>query len=174
MVFIGNASGSDKDQSRSTLKSRMQSRLQTAFMPQRRHIQSSSAIIPSAPQSECSTLVDFTIEDVAIEEEDNEAVVTENDVLHDDNSAWSNGKHYPVKAFKNRGHIHHQYASGQMSQDELLGTDNSAWVGAAPSSASSRQYKVKLRPWFTTGHRHSEHLVGCEPEMLDVEDRAWM
>ncbi|OSD00917.1 hypothetical protein PYCCODRAFT_649962 [Trametes coccinea BRFM310] len=206
MVFSNSASGNDKDQLRSTARTRMQSRLQTVLMPvntvsssasppchrslvssrrepstdtialvlQRRHIQSSSVIIPSTPQSECSTLVDFAIEDVLIKDEDEdeeEVIQTDEYMLDSDNSAWARGNHTPAKASKNRVRVRVQYASGPVSQDELLSADNSAWVAGRPCAS---QPKPKTRSWFAAAGRHDQAITGCEPEMLDPEDRAWM
>ncbi|KAI9066513.1 hypothetical protein FKP32DRAFT_1565726 [Trametes sanguinea] len=170
-VFSNNASGNDKDQLRATVRTRMQSRLQTVLMP-RRHIQSSSVIIPSTPQSECSTLVDFVVDDVLIKDGDEEeATQADEYMLDSDNSAWSSGKHTPAKASKNRVRVRVQYASGPVPQDELLSADNSAWVAGRPCAS---QPKPKMRSWFAAAGRHNQAITGCEPEMLDPEDRAWM
>ncbi|KAI0326761.1 hypothetical protein GY45DRAFT_1328522 [Cubamyces sp. BRFM 1775] len=168
MVFNGN---SDKDQPRSTLKNRVQSRIQTVLLP-RRHIQSGSVILPSAPQSECSTLVDFAIDNGAIKEDnDVEEAEAEEFVLGDDNSAWSNGRYKHAKATKKYGRMRIAYVNSTMSQDALLDADNTAWVA---STHCATQPTTKTRTWFTAVNRQPQGGTGCQPEMLDPEDRAWM
>ncbi|KAH9897618.1 hypothetical protein C8Q73DRAFT_681881 [Cubamyces lactineus] len=168
MVFNGN---SDKDQPRPALKNRVQSRIQAVLLPRRR-IQSGSEIMPSAPQSECSTLVDFVIEGATIKEDnDVEETEVEEDVLSDDNSAWSNGRYKHSKAAKNYGRMRTVHVNGPVSQDTLLDADNAAWVTSAPCATPSA---TKARTWFTAVNRQSHGVTGCQPEMLDPEDRAWM
>ncbi|KAL1951040.1 hypothetical protein VTO73DRAFT_189 [Trametes versicolor] len=168
MVFSSNTSSNDKDQPRSTLKTRVQSRLQTALMP-RRHIQSSTVILPSGPQSECSTLVDFPIDDALLKQQiDEEEDYTEDYMLDADNSAWSTGKYTPSKASK-------RYAGARiamkstLSQDHLLSADNSAWVAARPCAA-----QTKSRTWYATTGRHPQAAPAFQAQLLDPEDRAWM
>ncbi|KAI0640187.1 hypothetical protein C8Q77DRAFT_1153076 [Trametes polyzona] len=168
MVFSSNASNNDKDHSRATLKSRVQSRLQTALMP-RRHIQSSTVIVPSVPQSECSTLVDFAIDDTLIKQEVEEIEDDAEDYMLDaDNSAWSTGKYTPSKASKRYAGVR-VHVREVPSQDQLLSADNSAWVAARPSAAQTNS-----RAWFATAGRRPQATPVVQAQMLDPEDRAWM
>ncbi|KAJ8472524.1 hypothetical protein ONZ51_g8454 [Trametes cubensis] len=168
MVFNGN---SDKDQPRPTLKNRVQSRIQTVLLP-RRHIQSGSVILPSVPQSECSTLVDFAIDSATLKEDNEpEEAETEEYVLEDDNSAWSNGQYKRAKATKKYGCMRISYVSEPVSQDALLDADNTAWVAATRYPTQSI---AKGRTWFAAVSKQSQGTMGCQPEMLDPEDRAWM
>ncbi|KAI0652620.1 hypothetical protein C8Q79DRAFT_111633 [Trametes meyenii] len=166
MVFKYDASGSDKVQPRVTLKSRVQA----ALMP-RRHIQSSTAILSSTSESECSTLVDFAIGDALFREDDSKENVAEEYVLDPDNSAWSRCAYTSPKASKKHGRARIQYASGGVTQDELLGPDNSSWMPACPQTP---QTQPKLRTWFPSSPRNPYVTSGIEPQMLDPEDRAWM
>ncbi|KAI0354727.1 hypothetical protein OH77DRAFT_1437402 [Trametes cingulata] len=167
-VFNNNASNNDKDQPRSSLKNRVQSRLQAALMP-RRHIQSSSVISPSTPDSECSTLVDFPIAHFLIEDPvDEEDVDAKDYVLDAENSAWSTGKYSSCKTSKRHAVGRVQYLR-PCSQGQLLCAENSAWVAARPCASEN-----KLRPRYATSCRHPQATSGIEPEMLDPEDRAWM
>ncbi|KAI0830836.1 hypothetical protein BC628DRAFT_1416334 [Trametes gibbosa] len=167
MVFSNNASGSDKDQLRSTLKTRVQSRLQTALMP-RRHIQSSTLIAPSVPQSECSTLVDFAIDDPsAMEHFDEETDDAEDCVLDADNSAWSMGRYTSSKASKRPAGARVQ-VKAVLSQDQLLSAENSAWVATRPCAS-----QAKSRTWFASASRHLQLTLTFQAQMLEPEDRAW-
>ncbi|KAH9854333.1 hypothetical protein C2E23DRAFT_69420 [Lenzites betulinus] len=164
MVFSSNASGIDKDQPRSTLKTRVQSRLQTALMP-RRHIQSSTLIAPSMSQSECSTLVDFVIDD-APTKVDEESDEVDDYMLEADNTAWTTGKYTPSKG-------HKKYADVRVQVNpvppQLLSADNSAWVVNRPCAS-----QPKSRTWFATTSRHPQPTPTYQAQMLDAEDRAWM
>ncbi|CDO74412.1 hypothetical protein BN946_scf184867.g10 [Trametes cinnabarina] len=103
-------------------------------------------IIPSTPQSECSTLVDFAIEDLLAKEEDEDEAITDEYMLESDNSAWSNGRYTPAQVPANR--------------DELLSSENAAWVTARPSA---RQAKPKTRSWFAAGRNNQAmSMTGCE------------
>ncbi|KAI0673897.1 hypothetical protein C8Q78DRAFT_1076851 [Trametes maxima] len=168
MVFKHDASNNDKDQPRATLKRRVQA----ALMP-RRHIQSSTVIISSTPESECNTLVDFPIGNTLITEDDKEDVEADEYVLDPDNCAWTTGRYASTKASKKYGCAQVQCGyTYDLSQDELLDTDNSAWATALPQAPPICQ--PKSRTWFPSSGRRPQATSGIEPQMLDPEDRAWM
>ncbi|KAI0778908.1 hypothetical protein BD413DRAFT_121581 [Trametes elegans] len=181
MVF---SASSDKDHPRATLKARVQA----ALMPRRR-IQSSSAIMPSAPQSECSTLVDFAVGDSLVEQQEEQeddvsaahchpvasagldAVLllqkTEDCLLDAENSAWSSGRYTASRAAEKHACVHIQYARRPETQNELLPDENTAWASSRPHTTGSQ-----MRTRFGTSSHRPRAFSGVE--MLDPEDRAWM
>ncbi|KAI0713175.1 hypothetical protein C8T65DRAFT_645781 [Cerioporus squamosus] len=167
MMFAKAASSIDKDQPR---HASLRSKVSAALKP-KRHSQF-PAIAPSGFQSECSTLVNFAVEDVLIKEDDQLDFETEDYMLDAENSAWSNGK-YSVSSYsktQKRGRAS-QRVLVALPETEVLGVENSAWV-TGKSSASPATTKTRSR--FFSSNRPAQVMSGVEPEYLDPEDRAWM
>ncbi|KAI0756217.1 hypothetical protein C8Q80DRAFT_1090694 [Daedaleopsis nitida] len=163
-MFVKNASSIDKDQLRPSLRSRV-SALGATLRP-RRHGQYPSAIVPSTPQSECSTLVDFPIDDYLIkQDEELDFETEETDYLDAENSAWANGKH-TVRSPKNQKHTR----ASQRVLTTTLDAENCAWTTASHTA----QVPAKSRARFFATARTEKAVSGIEPEYLDPEDRAWM
>ncbi|KAM5539929.1 hypothetical protein V8D89_006432 [Ganoderma adspersum] len=165
MMFNQDASSTDKDLLRPSLRSRV-SALGAALKSKR------NAIVPSAPQSECSTLVDFAIEDVSIKEDTVVEFETEDYMLDADNSAWATGKFSissspsPKKQKAARAAI-----TVPFSQTHVLDSENTAWATTRPAAS---QPVTKSRSRFFGSGRSALGVSGVEPEYLDPEDRAWM
>ncbi|RPD64712.1 hypothetical protein L226DRAFT_528913 [Lentinus tigrinus ALCF2SS1-7] len=165
MMFNKDASSIDKDQLRhASLRSRV-SAIGAALKP-KRHAQFPAAIAPSEFQSECSTLVDFAVEDVLVKEDDQLHFETEDYMLDAENSAWANGK-YSKK--QKRGRVSQHVLIALPEQTEALGIENSAW-GTGKTNDSPSKTRIRI----FSPNRSAQATSGVEPEYLDPEDRAWM
>ncbi|KAI0800487.1 hypothetical protein C8Q74DRAFT_1364213 [Fomes fomentarius] len=175
MMFTKDASTIDnKDQSRSSLRSRV-SAFGAALKPvnilsvlslnrcttPKRNVQYASAIVPSVPQSECSTLVDFAIDDVPIEEADELDFETEEYMLEAENSAWANGKYCAASRTKKA-----KYARASQrvlvtlpETTQLIDAEHSAWV---TSVANGAQTATKSRTRFFSTSCTNKATSGIE------------
>ncbi|KAI0803250.1 hypothetical protein BC629DRAFT_1493047 [Irpex lacteus] len=114
-----------KDQLRS-LKNVVNSKLSPSFRSRRQmSLSDRSVITPSATQSECSTLVDFSIDYVVEDEEEYDD--TDGHCLTADNAAWgrSRGPHM----FSSRKQPTHK-TSERHETAEMLDVDDRAWDGS--------------------------------------------
>ncbi|PIL31257.1 hypothetical protein GSI_05955 [Ganoderma sinense ZZ0214-1] len=163
-MFNQDASSNDKDLLRPSLRSKV-SALGAALKSQKRN-----AIVPSAPQSECSTLVDFAIEDVLLKEDSAVEFETEDYMLDADNSAWATGK-FSISPSPKKHKAARATVTVPPSQTHVLDSENTAWATARPTAS---QPVTKSRTRFFGSGRPALRAPGVEPEYLDPEDRAWM
>ncbi|KAI1790972.1 hypothetical protein LXA43DRAFT_890134, partial [Ganoderma leucocontextum] len=168
MMLNQDASSGNKDLLRPSLRSRV-SAFGAALKP-KRNATHPSAIVPSAPQSECSTLVEFAIEDVLIKEDTAVEFATEDYMLDADNSAWANGK-FSVSPSPKKQKATRAATLVPFSQTHVLDSENTAWATARPTAS---QPITKSRSRFFGSNRPALGASGVEPEYLDPEDRAWM
>ncbi|KAI0714747.1 hypothetical protein C8Q76DRAFT_727926 [Earliella scabrosa] len=169
-MFAKDASSIDKDQLRPSLRSRVSAF--GAVLKPKRHAQYPSAIIPSVPQSECSTLVDFAIEDVLIKQDDELDFETEEYMLEAENSAWATGKYTVSPRSKKSKHSRpSQRVLVTLPESQLIDAENSAWVAPRATEAHTT---TKARTRFFSSSRTDKGTSGIEPEYIDPEDRAWM
>ncbi|EJF67368.1 hypothetical protein DICSQDRAFT_176995 [Dichomitus squalens LYAD-421 SS1] len=166
-MFTKDASSNDKELPRSSLRNKV-SAFGAAIKPKRNG--SSRLIAPSAPQSECSTLVEFAIEDVFIKEDAALEFETEDYMLDADNTAWANGK-FSVSSFPQRQKAARANHSALTPLPEFLDAENTAWGTARPTVS---QPIAKSRGRFLSSSRPVLGTSGVEPEYLDPDDRAWM
>ncbi|TFK88895.1 hypothetical protein K466DRAFT_585136 [Polyporus arcularius HHB13444] len=166
MMFAKTASSIDKDQPR---HASLRSKVSAALKPKRNS--QFPAIAPSGFQSECSTLVDFAVEDALIKEDGELDFETEEYMLDAENSAWSTGKYSVSSYSKKQKRGASQRVLVALPETEVLGVENSAWVtgksGVSPAT-------TKIRSRFFSSNRPVQVTSGMEPEYLDPEDRAWM
>ncbi|KAI0095169.1 hypothetical protein BDY19DRAFT_69467 [Irpex rosettiformis] len=126
---LANMSNTQKDQCRS-LKNVVNSKLNPSFKLRRQMSPSKRSIVTlSAPQSECSTLVDFPID--FVEEEDEYPDEEDNSFLSADNAAWSRRRGTQVSAVRNQSLCK---TPERRATAEMLDADDRAW-------ASSKQNK---------------------------------
>ncbi|KAH9914647.1 uncharacterized protein BXZ73DRAFT_54856 [Epithele typhae] len=167
-MFTKEASSIDKDQLRSSLRSKV-SAFGAALKP-KRHGQYTPEFALSTPQSERSTLVDFIVEDVLINEEDDYEYKTEEYMLDADNSAWGTGKYTIARVSKKSKRAPCEECLAP--QSELLVDENTAWGAAVPQVSNKLRFRL-----FSTRNSQVQPAPatsGVEPEYLDPEDRAWM
>ncbi|TCD67900.1 hypothetical protein EIP91_011834 [Steccherinum ochraceum] len=168
-------SSDSKDQLRS-LKSAMQSRIGSTFRPRRNTLVGRVAsTTPSPTDSECSTLIDFNLDEAEVKpisgviyEDDTDRAI----MLEEDNCAWVDERAYnaslnptrPVRARTSQGQ---QVFSGP---SDMIDEEDRAWC------MPSKQAKPKSSTLFSFSPRRQKAVArgGLEPEMLDEEDRAWM
>jgi len=164
----------DRDQLRS-LKNAVQSRLSSTFRYRRESRFSCETVIaPSAPQSECSTLVDYvpscnfkdTSEYILEDEQDDW-------LLEEENCAWTRGKPRAPKPTQRR---HRQSSRGVTHplQSEMINAEDRAW--AMPGKPPKNSSKLPCFPSFSVAGRRTKapNPSGIEPQLLDPEDRAWV
>ncbi|TBU37488.1 hypothetical protein BD309DRAFT_1084654 [Dichomitus squalens] len=180
-MFTKDASSNDKELPRSSLRNKVSAfgaaikpvnttHLSTPPPPVMKRNGSSRLIAPSAPQSECSTLVEFAIEDVFIKEDAALEFETEDYMLDADNTAWANGK-FSVSSFPQRQKAARANHSALTPLPEFLDAENTSWGTARPTVS---QPMAKSRGRFLSSSRPVLGTSGVEPEYLDPDDRAWM
>ncbi|KAK7695244.1 hypothetical protein QCA50_002434 [Cerrena zonata] len=156
----------DKDQLR-LLKGSVQSKLRSAFKPRYRS-RSGSALTLATVDSECSTLINFNVDDCLAECEPEEDERPEY-LLESDNSAWARGKPKNIPPPGLQKPVRSSDRS-KVFQAEMIDEEDRAWNTPRKSMKEARKGFIST----ITGRHNPPRQVHDRSEMLDAEDRAWM
>ncbi|KLO20611.1 hypothetical protein SCHPADRAFT_13845 [Schizopora paradoxa] len=165
MINPFSTSTSRKDSGLQTMKRRLCGRLSGARTKPSDEIDNKT--LCSFTDSDCSTLVDFDLDDVV---EDVETDDVEEDSLPFEEQSWTRraASHQPriprsAATFYNRGYSE--------LNESLLDEEECSWVMPRSTTTSASKSRFAL---FARQPKQISVRVGLEPQLLEPEERSWM
>ncbi|KAI0079558.1 hypothetical protein K474DRAFT_591797 [Panus rudis PR-1116 ss-1] len=136
------------------------------------------SISPTILHSECSTLVDFAVDPFPTEEyslgsAEEDYVDNNSRLLTNDNSAWLRKKAQAgISISKHRRSRRRQTA--KVDNAEMIDVDDRAWAMPTNEPAKFNSPRKVLSGLMSRKQKAQQSPCGLKPELIDLEDRAWM